>query len=338
MKIAFLIRRQGFVLIFAIWVLGFLTVLAVGVAASVRQKIVVLEKLDQRDRLVHLLEGAVKLSAAYVADQLNKSAGLYNANIKMNLHNNVNDFGQFDLSGDRVSVSYVEPNQGECFGVMDEERKINLNTTNVVVLSRLLERILVMKPEEAAQLARDLLDWRQFGESQVKGFFSDEYYSNLEYPYPKKDANYETLDELLLVKGMDKEIFDKLINYVTIYGEGKININTASAEVLYALGLDDSLIDKVLEVRQGKDRLEATEDDHIFLKTFDVATEINSVIKLLPEEVRAIDTLNQKEFLTTVSNYFSLNAKAQLAHNLFVKSVHAVISPRENRIVYWQEH
>lgn len=338
MKNISLYRRSGFVLIFAIWVLSFLTIIAVGIAAGIRQKIVVLEKLDQRDRLIHLLEGAVKFSVAYTSDQLNQSAGSYNANVKMNLHNNLNDFGQFELAGDSASISYALPDQGEYYGVLDEERKINLNTTNETILSRLLERVFVLNPEAAAILARDLLDWRQFGESQVKGFFSDEYYSNLEYPYSKKDANYETLDELLLVKGINKEIYEKLINYVTIYGEGKVNINTASSEVLYALGLDDSLADKVLEVRQGKDRVEATEDDHIFLKTFDIATEVNMAIKLLPAEIRAIDALNQKYLLTTVSNYFFLNIKAQLAHNFFVKSVRAIISSRENRIVYWQEH
>ena len=54
------------------------------------------------------------------------------------------------------------------------------------------------------------------------------------------------LDEILLVKGMNKEIYDKLINFVTIYGDGAVNINTASKEVLEALGLADSLVDKIL--------------------------------------------------------------------------------------------
>ena len=333
----FLYQRQGFILIFAIWVLGFLTILAVGIAAGIRQKIVVLEKLDQRDRLIHLLEGAVQYSAVYVSDQLNKSAGFYNVNVKMNLHNNGNDFGQFNLAEDNASINYTLVDQGEYFGVIDEERKINLNTTNESILTRLIERVLNLRPEVAATVARDLLDWRQFGESQAKGFFSDEYYSNLNYPYPKKDSNYETLDELLLVKGMNEEIYGKLINYVTIYGDGKININTASAEVLYALGLDDLVVEKILEVRQGKDKLDATEDDHIFLKTFDVATEINTAIKLLPAEARSIDALNQKSLLTTVSYYFTVSARAQLAHSSFVKSVRAIISSRENRIVYWQE-
>ena len=39
-----------------------------------------------------------------------------------------------------------------------------------------------------------------------------------------------------LVKGMTQQRYDKLINYVTIYGDGAVNINTASKDVLDGLG------------------------------------------------------------------------------------------------------
>ncbi len=330
-------RRKGFILIFVLWVLGFLTVLAVGLASGIRQKIILLEKLDQRDRSRHLLEAVVKYSVSYISSQLNTSGQLYNINLKMKVHNNSENFGQFNLAGDSAFISYKFPGQDEYFGAVDEERKININVTNTTILTRLIERVLSQKPEDARRFAEAILDWRQFGESQARGFFSDEYYSNLEYPYVKKDASYEILDELLLVKGMTKDRYEKLLNYLTIYGEGKININTASAEVLYALGLDDSLIEKILEFRQGKDRIEATVDDYVFLKTFDIATEINKVIKVQPEEIHAIESLNQKNFLTTNSYYFCLIAHAHLAHSLFSKMVEAVIYSRENKIVYWKE-
>ncbi|MEI7998135.1 MAG: hypothetical protein WCH62_01335 [Candidatus Omnitrophota bacterium] len=329
-------RRKAFVLIFTVWVLGFLTVLVVGLAAGIRQKIVLLEKLDQRSRIRYLLEAAVKYSDSYIGSQFNSSSQ-YTVGIKMNLHNNPNIFSQFVLAGDTASISYTLPDQGEIFGVVDEERKINLNTTNVSILTRLIEKVLLFKSDHAQKLASDILDWRQFGQSQVSGFFSDEYYNNLEYPYVKKDANYETLDELLLVKGVTKEMYEKLINYVTIYGEGKVNINTAPMQVLYALGLEESLIEKILEVRQGKDKTEATADDYVFLKTFDVATEITTIVRLESTEVHAIDLLNKQNFLTTTSSYFSIEAQARLAHSLFSKKIRAVISLRENKIMYWRE-
>ncbi|MBI3602314.1 MAG: general secretion pathway protein GspK [Candidatus Omnitrophica bacterium] len=333
-------QRQGFVLIFALWVLGFLTVLALGVAAGVRQKIVLLQKLDERSRMHHVLEGAVKYSAAYLINQLSTSGFIYNPAVKMHLHNNPHQFGQFDLGGDTASISYTLADEGssqERFGVVDEERKINLNTTNTIILQRLIERVLVVKPDEAKELAQAILDWRHYGQSQVKGFFSDEYYENLEYPYAKKDADYETLDELLLVKGMTKDKYEKLMDDVTIYGQGKVNINTAPAQVLYALGLQDALIDKILEVRRGKDQSEGTMDDHIFFKTFDVASEVNAIIKLEDGEIHAIDALNIQNLLTTNSYYFSVLSQAHLAHRRSSQKIRVVISSRENKIVYWSQ-
>ena len=54
---------------------------------------------------------------------------------------------------------------------MDEERKINLNIVSEAILSNLIERVLGMKEDAAGLLARAILDWRQLGESEAKGFF-----------------------------------------------------------------------------------------------------------------------------------------------------------------------
>ena len=133
------------------------------------------------------------------------------------------------------------------------------------------------------------------------------------YPYPKKSADYETLDEMLLVKGMTQQRYDKLINYVTIYGDGAVNINTASKDVLIALGLQESLVDKILSVRRGRDGLDATADDHVFLKTFEIAADVNAVVPLQPAEMRAIDALNMKGLLGTNSYYFTIEVQGKLA-------------------------
>jgi len=200
-----------------------------------------------------------------------------------------------------------------------------------------LSRVLELKDEDAVKLAAALLDWRQYGESEVTGFFSEDYYSNLQYPYPKKNIDYESPDEMLLVKGMTKQAYDKLTDYVTIYGDGAVNINTASREVLIALGLQDSLVEKILSVRRGKDGLEATGDDHVFTKTFEIAADVNAVTALQPSEMRAIDALNMRGILGTNSYYFSIKALGRLPGSTVPRRVRAVYSAREDKIVYWKE-
>jgi general secretion pathway protein K len=330
--------RRGMVLIFSLWVLGILTILAVSVAAGIRQKIFLVARLDERSRMDYLLEAAVKKAAGYIHQQMEVSEFQFTPAVKANLLNNTGELSSVTLGRDTAGIGYVVPGDGSLrWGVMDEESKINLNKTDLQTLTNLLAGILSLNGDDASKLAHALLDWRQYGESQINGFYSQDYYSNLQYPYPKKNANYETLDEMLLVKGVDKQIYRKLINYVTIYGDGAVNINTASKEVLEALGLPEAITEKVLTVRRGRDNLEATPDDNVFLKTFEIAADINAVVPLTLPEARAIDLLNMKGLLTTSSYYFTIEATGKLADRTTAKPVRAVYSSRDDKIVYWNE-
>lgn len=330
--------RGGMVLIFALWVLGILTILAVSVAAGIRQKIFLVARLDERSRMSYLLEAAVKKTAGYIHQEMEVSSFVFTPTVKMNLLNNASELSSITLGRDQAGVGYVpEDGTDVHWGVVDEESKINLNKTKILPLTTLLINVLSLKDEDAAKLALALLDWRQFGEGEVTGFFSEDYYTNLQYPYPKKSANYETLDEMLLVSGVTKQMYDKLINYVTIYGDGSVNINTASKEVLMALGLPDALIDKILTVRRGKDGIDGTADDHVFLQPYDVAAEINAIIPLQIPEAQAIDALTMSGILTTNSFYYTIEATGKLAGRSAPRKVRAVYSSREDKIVYWKE-
>ena len=91
-----------------------------------------------------------------------------------------------------------------------------------------------------------ICDWLDSNTDAGPTGAEDAYYAELSPPYPCKDGPLSSLEELLLVKGMTEEILygteekKGLIHYLTIYSseEGKININTASAEVLQSLSED----------------------------------------------------------------------------------------------------
>jgi general secretion pathway protein K len=75
------------------------------------------------------------------------------------------------------------------------------------------------------------------------------YYQNLADPYSCKNTPFDMLSELLLVKGMTEEIFhgragdeekglgpiQGMQQFLTIYGDGRININEAPATVIQSL-------------------------------------------------------------------------------------------------------
>lgn len=335
-----LTRQRGFILIFALWVLGMLTVMAVSVAAAIRQKMVLIQKLDERSRMHYLLTGAAGQAVSYIRQQLSQSTSGYSARLKASLHDNPAVFSQIAVNNDRAGITYTlydGLNAMERSGVVDEERKININTANVIVLQKLFERVLSARSDESRRLAEAVLDWRQPGESELTGFYSQDYYANLQYPFRKKDKSYDVLDELLLIKGMTKDIYESILPFITIYGDGRININTAPAQVLYAAGLEDSVIEKLLAVRRGGDGVEATLDDHVFVKTFDVAAEVNGVIRLEPQEMRSIDALNLQNILTSTSAFFTVEVDASVGRSQRRKQARAVYSATGNKILYWRE-
>lgn len=61
---------------------------------------------------------------------------------------------------------------------------------------------------------------------------------------------FSSINEVFLVEGMSKDKFILFKDLITVYGTGKININTASKAVLLALGLDDRLVEAILRFRQ----------------------------------------------------------------------------------------
>jgi type II secretory pathway component PulK len=62
----------------------------------------------------------------------------------------------------------------------------------------------------------------------------DGYYAGLNSPYPRKGADLDTVDELLLVRYFDAGKVRRLQEFVRVVGDEPINLNSASAEVLYA--------------------------------------------------------------------------------------------------------
>jgi len=60
-------------------------------------------------------------------------------------------------------------------------------------------------------------------------------YQQMEVPYEVKNGKLTTLLEAYLIDGVVDEWFAPLLDYFTIYGDGKINICTASEEVVQSL-------------------------------------------------------------------------------------------------------
>jgi general secretion pathway protein K len=76
-----------------------------------------------------------------------------------------------------------------------------------------------------------------------------------------KNQNLDSVDELLLIPRMDRESYEKLSPYITIYGGGLINVNGAEVPVLMSLSnsVTKDMAQRIVRSRQNVP-FEKTED------------------------------------------------------------------------------
>lgn len=168
-----------------------------------------------------------------------------------------------DLEGREIWKTDDTPYQGQVgdglytVRITDETAKVDINTVSDVVLKNLFLNLGV-QAEEVDTIVDSIMDWKDPDDlHRLHGAESD-YYMSLPNPYKAKDANFETLEELLLVKGMTPEILygtnekKGAIDFLTLYSkQRKININSAPKEVLTSIpGITPELADAIIERRK----------------------------------------------------------------------------------------
>ncbi|HEV8307656.1 MAG TPA: hypothetical protein VGW35_08295 [Methylomirabilota bacterium] len=134
------------------------------------------------------------------------------------------------------------------YRISDEEARLNLNRASPDILHRLLTELGVERQIRDV-IVDSILDWRDPNEEHRLNGAESEYYLALPVPYRSKNADFDTVDELLQVRGVTPEIFygrpesPGLREYLTVAGTGAININTASDVVLRTMGFAQPEVD-----------------------------------------------------------------------------------------------
>lgn len=263
-------------LVLALWSLSLLTAFAVSMGYMVRQKLTLYDRIEKRQLLWNAAWSGVERARAALREDVETEVDSY-------LDAWTNDpraFRDVAFERARFSVGYATPSGkvvAHRWGLSDEQSKLNLNAAEPAAVSLLLQQVTDLDTGEADMLAHAIVDWRDSDSAYGHPDFGaeDSDYEGLPKPYEAKDGPYETLDELLLVKGMNRVIFEKMKPYVTVFGSGLVNLNTAGREVLVSLGLTMAAADKMLAYRDGPDGLPATGDDRPFLNLSAVAADLD---------------------------------------------------------------
>lgn len=337
-------NRSGSILIVSFFVLVLLSMFTITVGYVIRQKFQVLTRLDARQKLRLIGEAGVQ-KAIYELLRSRERPSLYDA-LNQSWSRNEAGFKEIEVGDGQFSVFYkvdfaqgpVPPHKDvEWYGLIDEERKININLIkSSQVLRRLFREAMAVSEDEAAALVDAIRDWQdEDNDTSLLGAESH-YYKGLNPAYIPRNGKLATLAELHWVKGMKPEIFEKIRPYVTLDSSGQVNLNTASKPVLVALGLFPDLCDKIVTFRNGRDALEGTGDD----KAFD---ELSTVVQLLANESyldnnerSTLTAVIQSGVLTVKSRFFTARVLARLKHKMQSLRVVAIFDDK-GAIKRWEE-
>lgn len=134
--------------------------------------------------------------------------------------------------------------------VVDESGKVDLNSADVELLSRLFTAVGVDRAQ-AADLAGAIADWRDPDDLvQPQGGAEDPAYASAGLSWGAKDAPFDTVAELEQVIGMTPAIYASVAPHLTVYsGQMVPDAQFADATVLQAMGIDPA---PILEQRKAR--------------------------------------------------------------------------------------
>ena len=292
MKIHTRHRSDGIALIMVMCAIFVLSALAAGFALSMKVETKLAQNANSEQQLLWLGRSGVEF-ARYILSQHPPGENYDSLNQKW--AGGSGSLAESNSVLSSVSLDNYPVGDGTVsIKIIDLERKVNINTAVNSANSQLIQQALILMGVDASEInvvSDSIKDWIRTDGPQPAGAKSD-YYQGLAVPYYAKEAPIDDLSELLLVKGVTPEMYwgsnatnhtpsvfqhklglgtapgqapdypFGLVEIFTPFSNGKININTADANVLQMIpGVDAAMADAIVKQRAGPDGADGTEDD-----------------------------------------------------------------------------
>lgn len=265
-------NRNGAALITVLWVMTLLMVIAVEFAHSMKTEINITRNLKEEMEAYFLAKAGINLAIAEIVQDTD--------------YHHVNSDGEW-MFGKQNTVKRKDILLGPgklSYSIIDGESKLNINSVSKEALERFFEIIGGDAASAKDIIADSILDWIDEDDNLVRvNGAEDGYYMSLSTPYECKDAKFDTIDELLLVKGVTPAILygnDKtwgIAEYITVRSSG-INLNTASPIVLTAL-YGEEKANRIIQKRYENDGIYNKNSKSTYFTVIATGMILNSPIK-----------------------------------------------------------
>jgi len=250
-------QRSGFVVVVVLCMVMLLSVLLLGFNYKSRANLYAIDGVRKSEQALNCARAGLNIAIAIIRDT-------------NDIHTNKTLLEL--ISGEKTFAV----GDGECsITITEESSRLNVNllkdkdgridrtrTEQLLRLIDLLNREQTGHSHIGYSLVSSIIDWTDSDDEVTNLPFiqhenlgaESSYYSKLQVPYRCKNAPLDTTEELLLVKGITQEVFDRICDYVTVYGNGKININSVSRQVIECLSekMDVVLAQMIIDRREFK--------------------------------------------------------------------------------------
>lgn len=159
---------------------------------------------------------------------------------------------------------------------------------------------------EASTAVESLIDWIDADDDVQTTGAENSFYATQGYEQFPMNAPFTAVEQMLLVRGMDRvaQVRPDWRDYFTLYGDGSIDVNQASAEVLEAFfGSTREAALNVVATRTGADGLPGTEDDQFF----DAIEDARNLLGVSDEAFESLST-----WMTTANTVLRIQSEGRV--------------------------
>lgn len=193
-------RRNASILVGLLWCVALLSLVVVGLLHTSRIDLMAVKNYGDRIQAHYLAVAGIEKAKALLyqnAHDRSRSA----KNHSGELYNSPEQFRDVAFGRGKIRVfrrGRQDEGGGVIYGISDEESRLNVNIASTDQLTN-IDR---MTPEIAAAIA----DWRGAGDTVTPGGANADYYLSLQPPYKPRHGPLMTTRELLLVKGVTRDL------------------------------------------------------------------------------------------------------------------------------------
>ncbi len=206
-------NRSGLALVLVLVIVAIITAMVVEFAYGVYVNTSALHNWQTSQQLSIAAKSATRLASKLIAD-----SGVASGNPQDSFMQDLYTKGVFEIS---QKIPFGDLDGTITLRIENENAKFNLNQLGGT--SVLFNRDDDKDPHK--------MFVRLLGPLNLPSDIADK----IEAWVESKKAKLDSIDELLLVPGIDRQTYGKLLPYVTIYGGNQVNINAAGVPVLMSL-------------------------------------------------------------------------------------------------------